>query len=81
MEIIALAYKTRAKFDDHNSVFYAFIAPAWAGSCIVETELHISRNDLLNYKRPLVSDSYKDAHKKAHLNIMSEDDYFREYQE
>lgn len=75
MEIIALAYKTKAKSDFDKSVLYAFLNPAWAGNHIVETELSITRNDLLDFSDPLVSDSYKEAHKKAHLRHMSEQDY------
>lgn len=75
MEIIALAYKIRAKSDSDKSVFHAFLNPSWAGNHIVETELLISREDLLDYSRPLVSDSYKEAHKKAHLTQMSEEEY------
>lgn len=75
MEIIALAYKTKAKSDFDKSVLYAFLNPAWAGSHVVETELSITRNDLLDFSSPLVSDSYAEAHKKAYLRHMSEEDY------
>lgn len=75
MEIIALAYKTKAKSDFDKSVLYAFLNPAWAGNHIVETELSITRDDLLDFSKPLVSDSYAEAHKKAHLTQMSKEDY------
>jgi len=75
MEIIALAYKTKAKSDFDKSVLYAFLNPAWAGNNVVETELSITRDDLLEFSKPLVSDSYEEAHKKAYLRHMSEEDY------
>lgn len=75
MEIIALAYKQKANSDFDKSVLYAFLKPSWAGNHIVETELSITRNDLLDYSKPLVSDSYVEAHKKAYLSQMSEEDY------
>ena len=75
MEIIALAYKTKAKSDFDKSVLYAFLNPAWAGNHVVETELSITRNDLLDFSNTLVSDSYEEAHKKAYLTQMSEEDY------
>lgn len=58
MKIISLAYKTKAKSDFDKSILYAFIDPAWAGNHIVEAEISITRNDLLDYSKPLVSDSY-----------------------
>lgn len=76
MEIIALAYKIKAKSDFDKSVLYAFLNPAWAGNHVVEIELSITRNDLLDlFDKSLVSDSYKEAHKKAYLRHMSEEDY------
>ena len=48
MEIIALAYKIKAKSDFDKSVLYAFLNPAWAGNHVVEIELSITRNDLLD---------------------------------
>jgi hypothetical protein len=80
MEIIALAYKTKAKSDSDNSILYAFIAPSWAGNHIVEAELSIRRDDLLNYSL-MVSDSYEEARKKAYCSQMSEDDYYLLYSE
>lgn len=74
MEIISVAYKTRAKSDFHKSVVYAFIKPAWAGNHIVEAELLISANDLDEYKYGLYG-SYEKAHRKAYLSQMSEEDY------
>lgn len=75
MKIIALAYKTKAKSDFDKSILYAFLEPAWGGNHVVETELSITRTDLLDFSNILVSDSYKEAHKKAHLTQMSEEDY------
>ena len=75
MEIIALAYKTKAKSDFNKSILYAFLNPAWAGNHVVETELSITRDDLLDFSNPSVSDSYEEAHKKAYLRYMSEEDY------
>ena len=75
MQIIALAYKEKAKSDYHKSILHAFLDPAWSGNHVVETELSITRNDLLDFSNPLVSDSYEEAHKKAHLRHMSEEDY------
>lgn len=75
MEIIALAYKTKAKSDFDKSVLYAFLNPAWAGNYVVETELSITRNDLLDFSNSLVSDSYEEARKKAYLRHMGEEDY------
>jgi len=74
MEILSLAYKERAKSDNDKSILYAFIWPAWAGNHIVEAELRIERNDLLDFALE-VSDCYEDAHKKAYLSQMSEEDY------
>lgn len=75
MKIISLAYKTKAKSDFDKSILYAFIDPAWVGNHIVEAEISLTRNDLLDYSKPLVSDSYAEAHKKAYLTQMSEEDY------
>lgn len=74
MKLLALAYKTKAKSNYDKSVLHAFFAPAWAGNHIVEAELHITRNNLLDYN-VLVSEDYWTAHQKAHLTIMSEHDY------
>lgn len=75
MEIIALAYKIKAKSDSDKSILHAFLSPAWAGNHVVETEISITRNDLLDYNESLVSDTYAEAHKKAYLRNMSEEDY------
>ena len=75
MKIIALAYKEKAESNFHKSVLYAFIEPAWGGNHVVEAEISMTRNDLLDYSQPLVSDSYAEAHKKAYLTQMSEEDY------
>lgn len=75
MEIISVAYKTKAESDFHKSVVYAFIRPAWAGNHIVEAELLISTSDLSEFKHGLVCGSYAKAHKKAFLSQMSEKDY------
>ena len=74
MEILSVAYKTKAKSDFDKSVVYAFIKPAWAGNHIVEAELLISTNDLNEYDS-VVCDSYSKAHRKAFLSEMSEEDY------
>lgn len=80
MEILSLAYKKRAKFlgnsATNKSILHVFIGPAWAGNHIVEAEIHIQHNDLLDFLYMLeISQSYEEAHKKAHLSQMSEDDY------
>lgn len=75
MEIIALAYKIKAKSDFDKSILHAFLSPAWGGNHVVETELSITTNELLEFSNELVSDSYKEAHKKAQLTQMSEEDY------
>lgn len=74
MEIISIAYKTKAKSDFDKSIVYAFIEPSSAGNSIVEAELLISTNDLNEYDS-LVCDSYSEAHRKAFLSQMSEKDY------
>lgn len=75
MEIIALAYKTKAKSDFDKSILHAFLSPAWAGNHIVEAEISITRNDLQDFSISLVSDTYAEARKKAYLKYMSEEDY------
>lgn len=75
MEIIALAYKIKANSDFDKSILYAFLSPASAGNNVVEVEISIRRIDLLDYNKSLVSDSYNEAHKKAYLTQMSEEDY------
>jgi len=74
MEIISVAYKTRAESDNNLSTVYAFILPSSAGNHIVETELLISANDLSQYDS-VICDSYSEAHRKAFLTQMSEKDY------
>lgn len=75
MEIIALAYKIKAKSVFDKSVLHAFLSPASAGNHVVEAEISMTRDDLLDFSKPLVSDSYAEAHKKAHLTQMSEEEY------
>lgn len=67
MEIIALAYKTKAKSDFDNSVLYVFFQPAWGGNHIVEAELLIREDDLADYKTSLLCNSYAEAHMKANI--------------
>lgn len=75
MEIISMAYKTKAKSDSDKSMVYAFIYPSSAGNHVVEAELLISTDDLREYDDSLVCDSYSKAHRKAFLSQMSEEDY------
>lgn len=74
MEILSVAYKIKAKSDFDKSVVYAFIEPSGAGNHVVEAELLIYTNDLNEYNS-VVCGSYSEAHKKAYLTQMSEEDY------
>ncbi|HHX70545.1 MAG TPA: hypothetical protein GX708_21145 [Gallicola sp.] len=74
MEIISVAYKTKAESDFNLSTVYAFIEPSFAGNHVVEAELIISANDLSEYDS-VICDSYSEAHRKAFLSQMSEKDY------
>lgn len=79
MEILSIAYKTKAKSDFDKSIVYAFIRPSSAGNNIIEAELHISADDLSYYDDSLVCESYLKAHRKAYLSQMSEEDYYYLY--
>lgn len=75
MKIIALAYTEKAESDFERSTLRAFIAPSWGGNDIAEADLHISTYILSDYDKSLVCNSYAEAHKKAHLTQMSEEEY------
>lgn len=74
MEIISVAYKTKAESDFDKSLVYAFIEPSWAGNHVVEVELLITTNDLNEYDS-VICNSYSEAHRIAFLTQMSEEDY------
>lgn len=72
MEILAITHKMKTDFD--KSIFHAFIAPSSAGNHILEAELVLYPNDISEYDS-VICDSYAEAHRKAYLTQMSEEDY------
>lgn len=63
----------------HKNTYDVFFAPAYGGSHIVRARMIIIDSDVDNYNLS-ISSSYRDAHREAHLTIMSEDDYDISYQ-
>ena len=61
-----------------RTTLIAFLAPAWAGNHIVEVEIIITQEDLKDYGLRIHS-TYKEAHKQAHLTIMSKEDYEQQF--